>query len=171
MKLILLAGNSIKNKEWIEGIKSALEEFFDSTEIQYYNHWSTGAPFISYPNELNALKKIAKGNYVIFAKSAGVVLTLMAFDEGWLKPEKCVFAGVPYGAPKRSGAEQFRKLLNKFSVPTLIIQETNDPYGGFAVIKKLIHSSNYQFAEVPGDKHRYADIAKLKKLVLGFISL
>lgn len=42
MQLILLAGNSAHNKEWIESVEEEVKDLFDKTYVQYYSHWKDG---------------------------------------------------------------------------------------------------------------------------------
>ncbi len=42
MNLLLLPGNSPKNKEWIDGLAEAFKDSFDEVKAVHYGHWMTG---------------------------------------------------------------------------------------------------------------------------------
>ena len=84
MRLILLAGNSIHNKQWIEEVEAELRDLFESTYIHIYEHWKNGGSLINIDLELKEIvKEIRRANdvdgeddYIVFGKSAGAILTI-----------------------------------------------------------------------------------------------
>ena len=95
MNLILLAGNSVSNKKWIEEVAEAMKPNFKKIIVHYYKHWETGDELIDMNGELSRLMNTVSGldSWSIFAKSAGTLLTLKGVKEGKIQPVKCVFAG------------------------------------------------------------------------------
>ena len=174
MDLLLLAGNSIHNKEWIHTVKKILSPLFKKSLVHEYAHWQNGELDIDLEAELKSLDLELKSSdsYYIFAKSVGSILTLKGMDSGQLKPLKVVIAGLPLGLIKES-VVFFNKWLENNKVPLLIIQNTNDPLGSFLEVKKYLQELNlgfeYEIIEVPGDDHSYNDLVKLKELVSNFI--
>lgn len=175
MNLILLAGNSISNKEWIEEVEASLKPFFTKTEVHYYQHWSTGDELIDFEKELELLSEDAKdfGQYVIFAKSAGTLLTLKGVKEGKLQPVKCIFAGtaINWGREKNFSVDEW---LENYSIPTLFIEKTNDPACSFEDLAKLLENKsvkNYSLKEITGSNHHYEDIELLKTETEKFIKM
>ena len=167
MKLILLPGLSPKNKEWIEAIEEGLSDLFDSTYIQYYGHWSSGGGMDIDKEEEKLIENVKDdADYVIFAKSAGIGITLKAISEKRIKPKKCIFIGIPF--PWRSE----HKITN--SIPILFIQQTHDPFQGFKELKESLEKSgldNYEMREVEGNDHIYSDIGEIKKFVKEFLEI
>lgn len=174
MKLVLLSGNSIQNKEWIEEIKDSLNPYFDEVYLQDYKHWQEGKALIDFNFELNTLiEKVGKWEeFVIFAKSVGTALATKSILEGKIKPQKCIFVGTPvFWTDEHNIA--LKDWLKNYSIPTLFIQKTSDPVFHFSDLKKLLEENevkNYQLVELPGDTHHYEDIEKLKELTLDFIN-
>lgn len=173
MNLILLSGNGFSNKEWIEKVERGLGSLFQKTVIQNYRHWETGEKLIDLDFETSKLAENTRslGNYIVFAKSAGVVLTLKSVFEGKIKPAKCIFVGLPL-----RWAEEYNFNLNcwieSFSVPTLFVQQTNDPMFSFNELQDYLGRKNakdYQLAEVIGESHHYPNVEQLKQLVEEFI--
>ena len=174
MELILLGGNSVSNKEWIEKVEKALSPLFSKTIIQYYKHWSNeGEPF-DFNEESLSLKKITEGldKYVIFAKSIGSVLTMKCMGDNSINPQKCIFVGVPINIAKDINVD-IGGLIEGHSVPTLFIQKTLDPLGFFADIAHALENSSVSgdlIKEIPGDDHKYDDLDLLKLEVDRFVS-
>lgn len=173
MNLILLAGNSVSNKAWIESVDKVLAPLFDKTAILYYKHWEAGSETIDFTVELNELVKITNeiGRYVIFAKSAGALLAIKGMSEKKIKPEKCIFAGTAIGWSRINnfGADEW---LEGYSVPTLFIQKTRDPAFSFRELGGLLEDKrvkNYSLKEVDGDDHSYSDMEMLKSEVRKFV--
>lgn len=174
MNLILLAGTSIKNKNWIEEVEKNLKPLFNKTYIHYYQHWLFNSEAIDLENESKILSQKSKSlkEYVVFAKSAGAILALKGIKEGKINPEKCIFTGMAiYFA--RENNFNIEEWLNNYSVPTLFIQKTNDPAYKFAKLKKLLEDKsvkNFSLLEIPGDNHSYNDMDLIKKEINEFLN-
>ncbi len=173
MNLILLSGQSLKNKEWIEGVGCELRDLFGKTQIQYYDHWASGAEFIDLEKEQQKLIVMAEPlePYVIFAKSAGTWLASRAMTEGKIDPEACVFVGtaIEYGRENNFPIEAWFK--NLFT-PTLFIQKEKDPAIFGAHLQDFLDEEqveNYQLEVIPGNDHTYDDLALIKTKVKAFL--
>ena len=173
MDLILLAGNSIDNKEWIEEVESAFKPFFSLTQIQYYDHWQSGKELIDLNKEIKKLTETTKSKkqYVIFAKSAGSLVTLKAIFEKKISPHKCIFIGIPINWAKKYGFD-IKKWFKDFDLPSLIIQHTNDPIASIQELSKFLKKetvANCKLVELSGNDHYYSEIDKIKDLTTNFI--
>jgi hypothetical protein len=173
MNLILLSGNSIKNKDWIEKIKQLFVRDFDSVFIQYYKHWKTQEEFIDFDYELSVLEKNTKtsNNYVVFAKSAGAVLTLIALKQNKIKPKKIIFLGLPVEWAKEQGRD-LGHLVHNLEIPFLFIQNSEDPYCSYQSLSKFLKDKtikNYKTFEFKNNTHDYENYEKIKEIVLNFI--
>ena len=60
MNLILLAGNSISNKQWVEELAASLAKLFAKTTVHYYDHWTTGIGEIDINKEVEMLSREIK---------------------------------------------------------------------------------------------------------------
>lgn len=170
MHLILLAGNSIDNKNWIKKVELLFRPHFTSTQIQYYKHWELGGKLINMEMESKRLTQLIKSKeqFAIFAKSAGILVVLKSIQENKIAPIKCFFVGVPV-----SWAKKYKYTIDKwfknFKIPSIIIQHTNDPItsakdlSGFLLKSKAI---NYKLINLPGNDHHYQELDKIKKLIL-----
>lgn len=172
--LILLSGNAEQNKEWIEDIRNKINPLFETSKILYYKHWAENKPYIEFQYEQLQLKKISDGisNLVIFAKSVGSVLTIKSVMEGIIKPEKCIFVGVPLLWAKDRDMDLATWIKN-YNIPTLFIQQENDPYLSYSDLEKFLNKSSvskYKLEKVVGNNHNYDDLDTIYKLVKDFIN-
>lgn len=176
MNLILLPGNDKKNKMWVDSVESALAADFKRIAIHYYDHWWAGEDGeIEWEAELDKLNATVSDfvPYIIFAKSEGVLLALYGMHEGVLDPEVCVFAGSAVRWGVERGLDMDNWLIN-YSVPTLFIQNTQDPEISSEELASLLadkNASRYSLKELPGDDQSYDDVAQLKQLIEGFVDL
>jgi len=172
MDLILFSGNSLIHKEWIERVEETLRSLFGRTYIQYYKHWDDKAEVIYLDKELQETAKVIDDykNYVIFGKSAGTLLALKGISEQVLKPEKCVFVGLPVEWGKVHGFDVDEWMFG-LDIPTLFIQKSYDPVMFYEDLKSYLHEqevNDHQTVEIPGNDHFYNDLETLKRLVEGF---
>lgn len=169
----MLPGNTVGNKSWIEEVEQSLKPNFSSTNIQFYRHWQTGGDLIGLDHELKELvdKTSKLSDYLIFAKSAGVVLAIRGICEGKIRPRCCVFVGTPVLWANEKGFD-FDKWITNFRVPALFIQQENDPAMPADGLKDYLNNkgvTNYKFIKIPGASHDYPNIEQLKEFVLGFL--
>lgn len=171
MKLLLLAGNSLHNKEWIEEVERTLAPHFNQTLVHYYRHWSTGDELIDLEYELERLTTSLGdlADWVVFAKSAGTILIIRGCYEKKIKPIKCVFAGTAIGWAEARGLSVHEWLRN-YSIPTLFIQKTLDPAISYRDLEQLLSGvANAVAKEIPGDNHSYEDLSVLENEITRFL--
>ncbi|MCL5729979.1 MAG: hypothetical protein M1165_00210 [Candidatus Pacearchaeota archaeon] len=166
MEIILLSGNNANTKDWIENLSDSIKSF-GRTHIQYYKHWTDETPAINFDVESGILKNYLsnKKDYVIIAKSAGVVLALKSINEGNLHPKGCIFMGLPYSWTKNNRIN-ILGLLNSYNIPTIFIQNNNDPLMSFDELFNLlskIPNKDFRFVKFTGNTHDYCDFEKIKK--------
>ncbi len=175
MNLILLPGNSKRNKTWIENVDARLQKYFKTTYRQNYSHWDKGEPEIDLSFELEKLSQNASNlkPYVVFAKSVGVILALKAIYENKMVVSWCLFAGIPLELVKNENID-LKKWLNAISCPIYIIQNDSDPAGTYKDVKSYISdidSPSINLIETPGETHNYDDIDLFERLVKGILSI
>jgi pimeloyl-ACP methyl ester carboxylesterase len=168
-KLVLLPGNNPDQQEWIEALRSALAPLFDEARVLIYRHWgSAGETDIDLEGEVVRLGELAAdGAWVVVAKSAGVLLTMMAAARRVLVPEQAFFLGAPFLWTEQQGMP-VGDLVGTFTVPTVFIQRRHDPACPVAELRALVNRSgmkDYEIEEIPGASHHYDDLALIKALV------
>lgn len=173
--LIILPGNGSINKDWAEKARDFFSPNFASVSIQYYDHWSSGGEVINMNIELEKLEKTfynLKGNIVIFAKSAGAllfmsVIYLKLVDDSRIS--KSIFVGFP---PTWARANGFDVDLwsSGYSIPTVIIQNINDPLSPVGDIRKEQANGKFtslRLIEQEGTDHVYENFVDFEKYLIG----
>lgn len=170
MDLLILGGMSPRNQEWIRHVQKALAPMFDKTVLHDYAHWAAAATHMDMEHELNVLQsKVRKlDNYVIFAKSAGAVLSLKGITSKMLRPKACLFVGTPLDFARQHGHE-IDSWLKRLDMPVTFAQNSHDPTGSYHELERFLrghlHSPHYQTIELPGNTHDYNDMDKLNELM------
>lgn len=165
MDLIIFPGNSVSNREWAEEVAREVKGTFETIRVVYYQHWETGEKTIDFDIEDKNLIKITQGlgEYVIFAKSAGTILSLRGITEGILKPVKNVFCGFPlkFGRSLNQNVDEW---LPKLRIPTVVIQNTEDPVMTYKEMSEYMESVNQKIrtVETGGNTHDYEDYEVIK---------
>jgi predicted alpha/beta-hydrolase family hydrolase len=173
-QIIILGGNSIKNKSWIYELKENFNDISDKVHVLDYHHWETKEGMISFSLEVKKLFRLSEGmnDYIIIAKSAGCIVTLMALKENLIKPSACVFLGFPLLWAKELNIN-LNDLLSYFNCPSVIIQNSNDPAGAFLEVKEFLTNNNFahgKIIELVGNTHDYKDFNKIKESTLSLFN-
>lgn len=168
MDLLLLGGNSAHNKQWVYEVCDALGPLFDRCLVHEYNHWHNGESFINFSEELTALQAETAGmsDYLIFAKSVGVVLAAQGIERGVLVPHGCLFAGVPLGLVEKQ-AYPLCDWLACGKQQLVFAQNEADPAGSFDSLQHYLADSEldkYEIVRLNGDTHNYEDMDMLRQL-------
>ena len=174
MNLLLLPGNSKRNKEWIHSVEEVLKSSFNKTTVHHYNHWENDNDSVDFELEFTKLiqETVDYAPYSIFAKSLGSLLTLRGCAEGMITPHACMFAGLPL-ALITSEYIIAQEWLRNIKTPTLIIQNDTDPLGSYEEVSQFVSklgNNNIKVVKLPGDTHSYDDMKKLTELSRFLIS-
>jgi len=168
MNALFLGGMSPRNKTWIREVEQKLKPLFVTTLVHDYAHWDNPDQNMDIAAELVTVAEKAEklGQYVIFAKSIGTVLTAQGIHDGVLTPDGCLLAGLPLAIIKTDEL-QTGAWLTASAVPIIIVQNTNDPVGSFADAQTHLGAlpPNHKLIELPGDTHDYNGLEKLKELM------
>lgn len=174
MHIIYLSGGSIRNKDWIEKVKSEFDKFSDG-QILYYSHWEMGEKNLNFEVETKKLSELVVGTdeYFVFAKSIGSVLALKSVYEKVISPKKIVICGHPYNLARELGFP-IDDYLKNLSIPVIFVQNESDPLFSFADLEKVLKENNpagYQLIENPDNNtHDYEDLERLSKIVNDFFT-
>ena len=173
MELILLAGNSNHNKEWIEGVERSVGDLFEKTHIQYYKHWRTEGS-INVNHESKELARYLKGkkDVVILAKSAGIALYLKCVHEGKSEKFPCLFLGLPFYWCLSEGLP-IEHWLKGFDARAYFVQKELDPAMGGDELVRMLNSlkvSNHRIKVIKGNDHHYEDIDSIKESLIELIN-
>lgn len=172
MHIIYLGGGSVRNKNWIEKVKSEFDKFSDG-QILYYSHWETGEKNLNFEVETKKLSELVNGKdeYFIFAKSIGSVLALKSIYEKIISPKKIVICGHPYNLVKKLGFP-IDDYLKNLSIPVTFIQNEFDPLFSYVDLEKVLEENSpedYKLIKNPNNNtHDYEDLGELSKTVNDF---
>jgi len=161
MNLLLLSGNSKRGKDWLEQVDSNLAPQFDQTYRHDYAHWEKDEPEIDLDLESQRLSTLTQNlpPYMVFAKSAGTILTCKAIVLGTLRPRSCLFVGLPLAMAHNQNLP-VKEWLGTTDFPIAILQHTSDPLGPFQEVEQYIEAikrDNITVHELPGDTHDYSE--------------
>ena len=174
MYLIILPGNSKQyNEQGLYDSAKHLNDLFESVTTHVYEHWKAGTGEEHGDTKLEAQKleeeaKSLDGDYVIYAKSIGSIITVRAVSEGKISPKKCVFVGSPFG----ERGPEFDRWASEFKIPTLFIQQTDDMFFKHANLEKYLAKNwggKYKLIEIPGENHAYDNYEEIKGWIKEFI--
>jgi len=174
MHIIYLGGGSVRNKDWIEKVKSEFDKFTDG-QILYYSHWESGEKNLNFEVETKKLSELVAGKdeYFIFAKSIGSVLALKSIYEKIISPKKIVICGHPYNLVKELGFP-IDDYLKNLSIPVTFVQNESDPMFSFADLEKVLKENNpidYQLIKNPNNiTHDYENFEQLSKIISEFFT-
>lgn len=166
MEVILLGGQSPRHYDWVREVREALEFAGLPVVLHDYAHWQNGEHEINAEAELAALTALAaeQDDYIIVAKSIGCVLTSIGIVRGVLKPQACVFLGLPLAATKMHDEAMAGMALLP---PTIFAQNETDPLGSYEAIKaftrQLVPPTSI-FVALPGSSHDYTDFELIAEL-------
>lgn len=170
MRLILLSGQSFKNREWIYQVKANIGSRFEC-EILEYENWKGQGDKVDVTMEGKRVLELINSKdepYAIFAKSIGTVLTLNNFPEFKRKPKFCIFVGVPYTYAKNIGLD-LKSKIDEVRFPIHIFQKSNDPYSTFLSVKELsndfVKVEEYIGEGEVNDNHEYLDYSLINNLL------
>ncbi|HLC32429.1 MAG TPA: hypothetical protein VJJ82_01245 [Candidatus Nanoarchaeia archaeon] len=151
-KIVLLGGNSHENKDWIERISRLLPV---PTHTVVYKHWKNNAQLINLDAESLRLEQLKPA--VVFAKSAGILVTLKGVFERKIAPTYCIFAGVPLHWSEKNNFPLLQWLM-KWNIPTTFIQNSHDPTCSAEELKELLNEcqvKNHKLTTLRGETHDY----------------
>lgn len=174
MHIIYLGGGSVRNKDWIETVKSNFDSF-STGDILYYDHWETGEKNLNFEIEAKKLAELveSKDEYFVFAKSIGSILALKSIYEKIINPKKLIICGHPYNLAKELGFS-INDYLKSLTIPAIFIQNEFDPLFNYSDLENILGENSptdYQLIKNPGnnthDYEDYENLAKLAKIYFG----
>lgn len=161
MNAVILPGNSLPHRQWASDLQIAVRDLFDAVNVHEYKHWTTGEEFIDLDHEAAVLPQTVQGlePYVVFAKSAGVMLCLRSVHERSSAPSAGIFMGTPLFWAQQRGWD-YDPWFKSSSLKSLFIHNDLDPVTHADAVKQYLKKCgmrNYQLVIWKGDNHNYDD--------------
>ncbi len=186
-KILILRGNGHFDK--LSGIQLEKELIKQGYDVHFhkYSHWpQEGTPGwdqkpedINFELELDNLKQYFEQNgapdYVL-AKSAGSVVTSLAIQKGLINPKKVILMGLPMKWKHPFVHGKLEEIIRNTPLPigTRFIQESEDPFGGYEMIKEIfgnhILDQDYVLHEIEGNNHQYNYSDELMNIINDYFS-
>jgi hypothetical protein len=177
MKIIILSGENKKyNKVWTQKISEALQGTFENIDSFHYHYWDNqDLNKIKIDEELKLLSNMIQEEeeYIICAKTTGVLIALKGMYERLLEPQKCIFIGMPIIWARLNNFEIDKWLSEHYNTEMLIIQKDKDPSMYYEELKEYLMQKeilNTQIIKISGNDMYYEDYETLPNLILDFIS-
>ncbi len=171
MRIILLSGQNISNKEWIENVEKKFQEKFFNTKISYYTHWEKDEKEADIELETKKFLDIVNSSdeeYILFAKSIGSIIFLNSLKDLEKKPKGVLIVGMAYNLGKKLNYD-FTDLEKYTSYPVNIYQKEFDPKGYYEDIMNInggnISVNQYECVGEDNDNHSYENYDYLLRLL------
>lgn len=172
MEIIILPGNSLKNKEWARKIKEAAFQIEGVTNVftQEYDHWIFGGEVMNLQKETEKLLKTISGkeDYVLIAKSAGTLICVNTINHVKSKPREVILMGLPVQWAKDNNIN-IDVLFKSISFSPTVIQCKEDPItsaeNARMFLEKMNLLENVRFEEIPGNNHDYDNLEKIFPII------
>ena len=175
--LIVLPGNSLKNKAWGDLMCGAFGDRFDSSFMLCYDHWESGEAHINFNREEEKLRQHAStlpadAEIVVFAKSAGSLLAFVAVNHGALNPTHCVFFGIPFDLASTNHFKDNWSPVDSFIVPAIAFHNVEDPTTSYEFTKETlaIHAPAIQLITTHEADHWYGDFETYNQSLVTFLT-
>jgi pimeloyl-ACP methyl ester carboxylesterase len=169
MRVLFLTGIFSKTEAWAAKVLAASGGADWQSRVQRYSHWGSG-------NEENmdvaAERDRLSGEKadLLFGKSMGALLALMAVAEKLISPARLIVLGVPANICRERGID-LAALATKVTVPTLCIQQTDDKTGSCTELRRrLAGNSLFTIHEIAGEDHQYKDLPQLARIIKKWLS-
>jgi hypothetical protein len=177
-KLLVLGGGSVRNREWGVACSEFFKDSFDVTCFVHYDHWETGEKNINFDIEVEKIAETVngaatEGEWYVFAKSIGSILTLKAVDAGAINPAQCVFFGMPLEIVADSVMKDGWSLLSTFDIDSLAFHNDNDPTANclYTQEKLAAFAPDITLNILSGDTHDYLHFESYKDTIHSFLKL
>lgn len=162
--LIVLSGNSLKNKAWGEAVVEHYGSRFDSVFMLQYDHWESGESNINFWREVEKLRVHSATlapdtKVVVFAKSAGSLLAMLAVAAGAIAPARCVFFGIPFDLAATDMFKDNWSAVDNFVIPAIAFHNEADPTTSHTFTKTTLENHAPQIALITTQEsdHWYGD--------------
>lgn len=162
--LIVLPGNSLKNKAWGELMLRHYSSRFDSSFMLEYDHWASGEANIDFAKEEEKLRAhiaaLPQGTEIIlFAKSAGSLLAFLAIHHRAVAPSRVVFFGIPFDLAAEDLFAEDWSAVDSFLPPALAFHNTDDPTTSYVFTRETlaVHAPHITRITTYEGDHWYGD--------------
>ncbi|MFN3693338.1 MAG: hypothetical protein ACK4SL_04605 [Candidatus Paceibacteria bacterium] len=162
--LIVLPGNSLKNKAWGELMLEMYTSQFDSAFMLEYDHWVSGEANINFAREEEKLRahtaSLPTGTVIVLmAKSAGSLLAFLAIHHRAITPSHCVFFGIPFDLAAENLFKDDWSAVDSFAIKAIAFHNVADPTTSYEFTKSMLeaHAPRITLITTNEADHWYGD--------------
>lgn len=155
IKILVLPGFSIHNKDWALEIKKRLS-FRQSVLIHEWQHWKLGGSLHSKNEIKQILKEIRKDEINVIAKSVGTMICMYLLNEVPNQISKIILCGIPSVSKDRKNL--FITSLSDFDSKGIVVfQNTKDPFASYLEVKNFMKDVNSKIKVIEKERsdHNY----------------
>ncbi len=170
--LIVLPGNSVKNKNWGKLVIEHYAPRYDSSFMINYDHWESGEQNINFDVELQKLQAHIASlppdtKITLFTKSAGSLLGLIGIHSKIFKPARAVFFGIPLDLAADNYFKDSWAPLFELTVPAIAFHNVEDPTASYEFTKSILelHNVAIKLIATKESDHWYGDVETYDKFI------
>ena len=174
--LIVLPGNSLKNKAWGELVVEHYAPIYNSSFLLTYDHWVNGESNINFVTEAKKLQShvdsLAQGTEItLFAKSAGSLLGLIVMHNKVVEPMRAVFFGMPLDLAADSLFKDSWSAVSELKVPAIAFHNVADPTTSYEFTRTTLaeHNPNITLVTTEESEHWYGDTQTYNRTIISFL--
>lgn len=167
MKILILPGFSLHNKEWAYEVAKHIGSY---SLVHEWKHWQTESNNDFNPQDegKTIIEQIGNDEVSIVAKSIGTYVTGLILPQIFDQIGKVILCGIPLG--DLDDARKNQMIINLRIVSpgrVLCIQNINDPHGRSGDVKILLEEINpaIQFIEKDRNDHEYPYFEDIKNFL------
>lgn len=159
MKIFILPGYSVSNKEWAYGVKTKLMPDFD-VAVYEWKHWTEAGKSLDIGIEVASIVDYSKNEdkIDIIAKSIGTLVLMKLLEVIKPKIRKVILCGIPLNDLKEEDFSAY-KILENITHPENIIcfQNSEDPHGNYQQLFAFLDNINSRIKIIDkgGNTHEY----------------
>ena len=127
MRILGLPGKDARTEQWLHDVLDAIEIEQARVSVQSYECWKSPGSELDLEGELARAHALSPD--LIVAKSIGVRVSLHGYTRDALRAEAYVMIGTPLNSMPDEELAALSGLCDE--VPTLLIQNRDDPVGGY----------------------------------------
>ena len=175
--LIVLPGNSPRNRAWSESCVDYFSLQFNTVHMQTYDHWESAEQWLDFAIEQHKLQQhVAElptsTAVTIMAKSIGTILALKSIKHAEVAPTRCVFFGMPLDLAAADIFQNDWSPLRDLTIPTMAFHNDADPTASYDFTKATVAelAPSVELVTCQDNTHDYCNFDEYFPKINAFLS-
>lgn len=160
MKILAIPGKMPATKTWLADILEHAHLSDAQILLHEFDAWKTSTSF----DVNNECRQLPMGHFdLVITKSIGTLLVLRSHNLTW---NKLIFIGSALSLYETSDKQALVALKDKY-FSTLMIQEDQDPFGGYDELNALLGEDKGKVTcfSVKGEHHQYPNTTEIGQMI------